>query len=53
MVGLMTSIVDALLFGAIGKTVKAIYKVLEGFNVQKVQEGELKFCGKEMKQSDD
>jgi hypothetical protein len=52
-VGMMASNVDDLLFAASGDAEKAIYKVLKGFNVDKVQEGEFRFCGKEVKQYED
>jgi hypothetical protein len=47
-VGMMTSKVDDLLFAASGEA-EAIYKVLKGFNVDKVKEGEFRFCGKAVK----
>jgi hypothetical protein len=52
-VGMMTSNVDDLLFGVTGPAEKAMMKVLEGFNVREAQEGQFRFCGKEIVQYDD
>ena len=52
-VGMMTSNVDDLLFGATGKAEEAMMKVLEGFNVREVQERKFRFCGKEVVQEED
>ena len=48
---MMTSKVDDLLFGATVEAEKAIYEMLEGFNVQKAQEDGFRFFGKEIKQT--
>jgi hypothetical protein len=49
----MASNVVAPLFAASGEAEKAIYAVLKAFNVEKVQEGEFIFRGKEDQQFDD
>ena len=52
-IGVMSSNVDDLLYGSLPEAENMMKDILETFAVREHNEGEFRFCGKEVKQHDD
>ena len=52
-IGVMSSNVDDLLYGSLPEAENMMKDILETFAVQEHNEGEFRFCGKEVKPNDD